>query len=64
MSFTDKAKNKVEELSGAAKERIGNMADNERMRGEGGSEQSSAHGRQAGEKIKDAGRKAKDTFTR
>ncbi|MDG4797761.1 CsbD family protein [Micromonospora sp. WMMD1082] len=64
MSFTDKAKNKVEQLSGAAKERIGDMADNERMRAEGSSEQSDARTRQAGEKVKDAGRDAKDAFTR
>ncbi|MER5454444.1 CsbD family protein [Micromonospora sp. NPDC002389] len=64
MSFTDKAKNKVEELSGAAKERVGDMTDNERMRAEGASERSEARTRQAGEKVKDAGRDAKDAFTK
>ncbi|MBX7267084.1 CsbD family protein [Micromonospora sp. Llam7] len=65
MSFTDKAKNKVEQLSGAAKERVGDMTDNERMRAEGATEQTEARGRQAGgENVKDAGRNAKDTFSR
>ena len=64
MSFTDKAKNKVQELSGAAKERIGDMTDNERMRAEGSTEQSEARVRQTGEHVKDAGRDAKDAITR
>ncbi|MEU5949165.1 CsbD family protein [Micromonospora sp. NPDC047465] len=64
MSFTDKAKNKVEQLTGAAKERIGDVTDNERMRGEGATQQSDARARQAGERIKEAGRDAKDAFTR
>ncbi|GAB3840780.1 hypothetical protein GCM10029963_10200 [Micromonospora andamanensis] len=64
MSFTDKAKNKVEELSGAARERIGDMTDNERMRAEGASQQSDARARQAGENVKEAGRNAKDAFTK
>ncbi|GIJ07999.1 CsbD family protein [Micromonospora andamanensis] len=64
MSFTDKAKNKVEELSGAARERIGDMTDNERMRAEGASQQSDARTRQAGENVKEAGRNAKDAFTK
>ncbi|MFG3702451.1 CsbD family protein [Micromonospora sp. NPDC047620] len=60
MSFTDKAKNKVEQLTGAAKERIGDVTDNERMRGEGATQQSDARARQA----KEAGRDVKDVFTR
>ncbi|MGC5051652.1 CsbD family protein [Micromonospora sp. DT48] len=64
MSFTDKAKNKVEELSGAARERIGEMTDNERMRAEGASQQSEARAREAGEKVKEAGRNAKDAVTK
>ncbi|MFC4149809.1 CsbD family protein [Micromonospora mangrovi] len=62
MSFTDKAKNKAQELTGAAKERIGDMTDNERMRGEGASERSTAQARQAGEHVKEAGRDVKDAF--
>ncbi|MFE9692180.1 CsbD family protein [Micromonospora sp. NPDC005806] len=54
MSFTDKAKNKAQELSGVAKERIGDVTDNERLRAEGASEQSTARARQ-----KEAGRNMK-----
>ncbi|MEU1604655.1 CsbD family protein [Micromonospora matsumotoense] len=62
MSFTDKAKNKAQELTGAAKERIGDVTDNERMRAEGATEQSEAKARQAGEHVKDAGRDVKDAM--
>ncbi|QLQ35811.1 CsbD family protein [Micromonospora robiginosa] len=62
MSFTDKAKNKAQEMSGMAKERIGDMTDNERLRAEGAGEQSTARARQAGENVKQAGRDVKDAF--
>ncbi|MCX5064884.1 CsbD family protein [Micromonospora lupini] len=64
MSFTEKAKNKVEQMAGAAKERVGDMTDNERMRGDGASEQGDARAKQAGQNMKDAGRNAKDSFTK
>ena len=35
MSFTDKVKNKAEELTGKAKEGIGDATDNERLQAEG-----------------------------
>ena len=35
MSFTDKVKNKAEELTGKAKEDVGDATDNERMQGRG-----------------------------
>ncbi|MEH0846251.1 CsbD family protein [Micromonospora sp. CPCC 205711] len=62
MSFTDKAKSKAQELTGVAKERIGDVTDNERMRAEGANEQSAARAKQAGEHAKQAGRNAKDAF--
>ncbi|MBM0238884.1 CsbD family protein [Micromonospora sp. ATA32] len=64
MSFTDKARNKAEELTGAAKERIGDATDNERMRAEGASEQSEARARQAGAHVKYARRDVKDAFNK
>ncbi|MFY1615484.1 CsbD family protein [Micromonospora sp. WMMD736] len=64
MSFTEKAKNKVEQMAGAAKERVGDMTNNERMRGEGASEQTDARAKQAGQNMKDAGRNVKDSFTK
>ncbi|WBB76563.1 CsbD family protein [Micromonospora sp. WMMD1128] len=62
MSFTDKAKNKAQEMTGMAKERIGDATDNERLRAEGASEQSTARAKQAGENVKQAGRDVKDAF--
>ncbi|MGK5740663.1 CsbD family protein [Micromonospora sp. URMC 103] len=59
MSFTDKAKNKMEQMSGAAKERIGDLTNNERMRAEGATQQSEAR---AKEGAKDLGQGARDTF--
>ncbi|MFF5173611.1 CsbD family protein [Micromonospora sp. NPDC000089] len=64
MSFTDKAKSKAQELSGVAKERIGDVTDNERMRAEGAQEQSEARARQAGQDMKQAGKEAKDAMRR
>ncbi|MGR6319547.1 CsbD family protein [Micromonospora soli] len=57
MSFTDKAKSKAQELSGVAKERIGDVTDNERLRAEGASEQNMARARQ-----KEAGRNVNKAF--
>lgn len=62
MSFTDRAKNKAQELSGVAKQRIGDVTDNERLRAEGASEQNTARARQAGGNAKDSGRDVKDAF--
>ncbi|MEU6205224.1 CsbD family protein [Micromonospora musae] len=62
MSFTDKAKNKMEQMTGAAKERIGDMTDNESMRAEGATQQSEARVKQAGQGAKEAGKNARDAF--
>lgn len=53
MSFTDKAKGKAEELTGAAKERIGDATDNERMRAEGATQQREARAKQTREHVGD-----------
>ncbi|MFU8854792.1 CsbD family protein [Micromonospora sp. SL1-18] len=57
MSFTDKAKAKAQEMTGLAKERIGDATDNQRMQAEGAREQRAAHDRQ-----REAGRDVKDAF--
>ncbi|SCG72879.1 CsbD family protein [Micromonospora inositola] len=62
MSFTDKAKSKAQEMSGLAKERIGDATDNERLRAEGAREQSAARAQQAGENVKEAGRDVRTSF--
>jgi uncharacterized protein YjbJ (UPF0337 family) len=63
MSLTDKAKNKAEEMAGAAKEKYGDTTGNEQMRAEGSRQQAGAKSKQAGENVKDAGRNVKDAFT-
>ena len=54
MGFDDKAANKFEELSGAAKEKVGDATDNEDLEAEGTVEKAKANLKQAGEKVKDA----------
>lgn len=54
MSATDKAKNKIEETKGKAKEEVGRAADDPYMEGEGRADQTAGNLKQAGEKVKDA----------
>ncbi|QGN48854.1 CsbD family protein [Micromonospora sp. WMMD558] len=60
MGFTDKARNKVDEMTGVAKERIGDATHNERMRSEGATQQDAARARQTGEQARPAGRDIKE----
>lgn len=64
MGFADKARNKVDELTGAAKERIGDVSGDDRLRAEGARRRGDARARQAGEHVKQAGRDVKDAVTR
>lgn len=57
MSLGDKIKNKVEELTGEAKEATGSATGNEKLQAEGQADQSKAGLKQAGESVKDAFRK-------
>ena len=63
MSFTDKVKNKTDELAGKAKQGIGDATGNERLQAEGQAQETAAHGRQAGEHVKDAGKNVRDAFS-
>ncbi len=54
MGADDKTKNKVEEITGDAKERIGGATGDDELRREGKKDQSEANLKQAGEKVKDA----------
>jgi uncharacterized protein YjbJ (UPF0337 family) len=54
MSLVDKAKNKVEELMGEAKEATGEATGDDQLKVEGKTDQIKANLKQAGEKIKDA----------
>jgi len=57
VSATDKAKNKVEDLAGKAKEAVGNATGDKRTRDEGRADQSKSSLKDAGEKVKDAFKK-------
>jgi uncharacterized protein YjbJ (UPF0337 family) len=54
MSFVDKAKNKVEDLGGQAKEAAGKATDDKSTENEGKVDQGKANLKDAGEKVKDA----------
>ena len=55
MSGTDKAKNKVQELGGTAKEALGSVTGDKSTQDEGKSDQAKSN-------LKDAGEKVEDTF--
>ena len=54
MSGTDKIKNKVQEVTGDVKEKVGAATGNEQLQAEGEKDQSKGDLKQAGEKVKDA----------
>lgn len=56
MGTGDKAENKATELKGQAKQKAGELTDNEQMQAEGRAEQAKGSLKQAGEKVKDAAR--------
>ena len=57
MSGTDKAKNKVEDLGGKAKEAVGKVTGDKDTQNEGKKDQSKSNLKDAGEKVKDAFKK-------
>ena len=54
MAAMDKATDKLEELQGGAKEKLGQATDNDQLQAEGQADQAKGNLEQAGEKIKDA----------
>jgi uncharacterized protein YjbJ (UPF0337 family) len=54
MSAIDKAKNKVDDIAGKAKELLGDATDDHRTENEGKADQVKANLKDAGEKVKDA----------
>jgi uncharacterized protein YjbJ (UPF0337 family) len=54
MGADDKTQNKVEEIAGDAKERIGGATGNDELRREAKRDQTEANLKQAGENVKDA----------
>ncbi len=63
MSAIDKAKNKVEDLGGHAKETVGKATGDKSTENEGKADQVKAGLKDAGEKVKDAGAKVKDALS-
>jgi uncharacterized protein YjbJ (UPF0337 family) len=57
MSGTDKAKNKIEDLGGRAKEAIGRVTGDNDTKNEGRADQAKSSLKDAGEKVKDAFKK-------
>jgi uncharacterized protein YjbJ (UPF0337 family) len=54
MSAVDKAKNKIENLGGQAKEAVGNATGDQDTKNEGKADQAKSNLKDAGEKVKDA----------
>ena len=54
MSAADKIQNAVEDLTGKAKEAIGNVTNDDKLVAEGKAEQVKADAKKAGENVKDA----------
>ncbi|MEO7979908.1 MAG: CsbD family protein [Sporichthyaceae bacterium] len=54
MGADDKMDNKVEEIAGEAKEKVGAATGDDELRRQGERDQSKANLKQAGEKVKDA----------
>lgn len=63
MSGIDKLKNAADDLTGKAKEKGGQVTDNEKLQAEGQGDQSSAQAKKAGEDVKDTAGNAKDAVT-
>jgi uncharacterized protein YjbJ (UPF0337 family) len=59
MSTADKANNKAEQVKGKVKETTGRAVGNERLEAEGAADQTKGNLKQAGEKVKDAGKALK-----
>ncbi len=54
MSATDKFKNKIEDVAGKAKEKLGDATNDQSTKNEGRADQAKASIKDAGEKVKDA----------
>jgi uncharacterized protein YjbJ (UPF0337 family) len=63
MGAVDKAKNKIEDLGGQAKETVGRVTGDRETEAEGKADQVKAGVKDVGEKIKDAGGKIKDALS-
>ncbi|MEU8259107.1 general stress protein CsbD [Micromonospora sp. NPDC048999] len=64
MSFTERAKDKIEKLAGPARARTGDMAQNERSETERVTRQDEIRGKRPGEHVQEDTRGVPDDFTR
>ena len=62
MGMDDKIKNTADKVKGAAKEKLGDLTDDDEKRAEGQVDQGKADLKQSGEHVKDAASDAKDAF--
>lgn len=62
MGIGDKIKNAAEDLTGKAKEALGDAKGDEKLQTEGQGDQAKASFKDAGENVKDAASDAKDGF--
>ena len=60
MGMMDKLSNKVQDLRGKGKEKLGSASGSTALQGEGKRDQAAAAAKNAGEHLKDAAEKAKD----
>jgi uncharacterized protein YjbJ (UPF0337 family) len=60
VSDTDKAKNKIQDLGGRAKEALGKVTGDKDTEHEGEREQAKSHLKDAGEKVKEAAEKLQE----
>jgi uncharacterized protein YjbJ (UPF0337 family) len=58
-----KTEGKYDELAGKAKEKLGDMTDNERLQAEGAAQEAKGQAKQAGEHLKDAAGDVKRSVT-
>jgi uncharacterized protein YjbJ (UPF0337 family) len=62
VGLSDKISNKAEKVTGAAKEKLGELRDDDEQKTEGQVDQGKADLKNAGENVKDAAGDAKDAF--
>ncbi len=63
MGATDKAKNTAQKLAGEVKKTVGRHTGDHDLEAEGKKDQTAGDLKNAGEKVKDAAKKAKDAVT-
>ncbi|MFU8870778.1 general stress protein CsbD [Micromonospora sp. SL4-19] len=63
MSYTERAKDRVERVAGAARARMGDMTRDERSEAERVARRDEIRGKQPGEHVQEDARDARDDFT-